>query len=1636
MKKWRLVSAAAMGAGLALILVSILVPPDSLAEAQSKVYYVREDAPGDCLSATTPCGSVQQALDLADDGDEILVATGTYTENLFITRGVRLRGGWNVSFTTQSPVSYPSVIDGAGAHVISATVESGPALIQGFTVRNGRDGIHLYAGTFTLTHNHIYSTAKQAIEVTTGTLWIEGNVISRAVDGGISINGGAAVISANLVHNVSGDSGDGIHTEDECSRVELHGNTVYSVTRDGIDAAGRAITLTGNLVHDTGKHGLYIRDAETAQARGNRVYETGERGIYARDCSPVLIDNEVHNTGEDGIYSHKSCADVEICDNIIYSVGDDGVDGRGATLLISGNVVTDSADNGIKSEQADYTLIEANQVYGVGDAGIDLDDAGAFTVTNNIIALGSGEPGATGVLIQTGASARNFLHHNTLVGGNAARLGTGISLTVGGVEVVMVNNIVVSHSVGISATAGAMPSVTHTLLWGNGLDPITGTGAITEPPRFVAPASWDYHLRPDSPAVDAGLEVGLEEDVDGDPRPLGARPDIGADEVSSPGEDVRVYLPLILRTQPASPDSDVVLYEIYAEPGDLSFLEQDPYRDETIPAQFVYGRDWEVELRYRGDVSRLMPKKCWKAFFPGSDLFQEQEELNLNADYPDQTLLRSYIGYDLFSRVGVPAPRADYARLNINDEYRGLFSQVEQIDERFLHRVGLDMHGNLYKPYYGNLTLEDSEWWYEEHYPKKINRRSGYDDLIEFIELINETPEEEFPQAIAEVLDVNEWIDWYAVNVLLGNAEMMEKNYYLYHAPLYEDGEARWIILPWDVDIALGHNVGPGGGGYDHLLDEEISWDNPIDTGADPAALYNHLIYRMMGVEEFRSFYCRRLKEIMADQFSPAEMFPRIDAAYEHIHTAAEADPHRWQPNGFQFSDGPQELKTYITNRIAFLEGEMVDFCPGWPEMEPPLALNELMVENSSTIADESGDYDPWIELHNRSATLSWDVGGMCLTHEAALTGVTTQWTIPDGTRVPPNGAFLYDTEGKRSDIIWADGEPGEGALHTSFALDAGGGRIALFDRDLFDRNLAVPLADSVAISVLTYTAQPTDTSYGRMPDGGENWQAFDAPTPGWLNQGRPPSITGATHSPTVPTSSIPITVTATITPGEAGGRAIFAEVVTATLWYRVFAAGSQQPEDYESAPMENLGGNESLYQAVLPAQPDGTWVEYYIEAYDEMGMRTIDRPGWPNKDYRVIVGWQRPPLFINELMALNTRTLEDEAGERDDWIELYNAGAVDIDLGGMHLSDNVGNSTQYRIPEGVVAPAGGYLLLWADGDGAGAHLNFRLSGAGEYVGLFDGEAGYYAPIDAAYFPPQAPDVSWGRFPAPAAESGMGDESAWQALEEPTPGASNRLHAPQFLEVTRDPDWPGAGESVTVTAVLTGGLSGISVTLRYDVGGGFQAIPMACGGEEGAAYFAQLPAQSEGTLVRYYFEALDGMGQKTLHLAGVPTVTHRYLVGYTPPPVVINEFLADNESVNRDEDGEYDDWVELYNAGAVTATLDGMYLTDDVASFSAGLERWQFAAGTAIPPGGYLLVWCDRDTEQGALHADFKLDADGEEIGLFAADAHGSSTSQNVPLDFITFGPQQEDISYGRRPDGAETWGSIDPPTPGVENGE
>ena len=145
--------------------------------------------------------------------------------------------------------------------------------------------------------------------------------------------------------------------------------------------------------------------------------------------------------------------------------------------------------------------------------------------------------------------------------------------------------------------------------------------------------------------------------------------------------------------------------------------------------------------------------------------------------------------------------------------------------------------------------------------------------------------------------------------------------------------------------------------------------------------------------------------------------------------------------------------------------------------------------------------------------------------------------------------------------------------------------------------------------------------------------------------------------------------------------------------------------------------------------------------------------------------------LWINEWMAGNSGSLADPAdGDYEDWFEIYNPESTAVDLSGYTLTDTLATPGKSTIPAGVSIPAHGYLLVWADEEssqttiGGDLHVNFKLSGNGEQIGLFapDGRR-----VDAVTFGAQTDDVSQGR-------SADGAPAPYVFFTSPTPRASNQ----------------------------------------------------------------------------------------------------------------------------------------------------------------------------------------------------------------------------------------------------------------------
>lgn len=158
--------------------------------------------------------------------------------------------------------------------------------------------------------------------------------------------------------------------------------------------------------------------------------------------------------------------------------------------------------------------------------------------------------------------------------------------------------------------------------------------------------------------------------------------------------------------------------------------------------------------------------------------------------------------------------------------------------------------------------------------------------------------------------------------------------------------------------------------------------------------------------------------------------------------------------------------------------------------------------------------------------------------------------------------------------------------------------------------------------------------------------------------------------------------------------------------------------------------------------------------------------------------------IAINEFVASNSAGPRDPVdNDFDDWIELYNAGPSPVDLASYRLTDNLTNSTQFVIPPGYVLPPGGFLLVWADGEPAqnatrngDLHTNFRLSGDGEQIGLFDPNGQL---LDGLSFGPQTANLSVGRYP-----DGLGEPTTvFQVATPRSPNFISSANRPPVLSL-------------------------------------------------------------------------------------------------------------------------------------------------------------------------------------------------------------------------------------------------------------
>jgi hypothetical protein len=297
------------------------------------------------------------------------------------------------------------------------------------------------------------------------------------------------------------------------------------------------------------------------------------------------------------------------------------------------------------------------------------------------------------------------------------------------------------------------------------------------------------------------------------------------------------------------------------------------YESPKIPLQTIE----QVGIRLRGAAARGSRKKSFKISFEefGHDdrEFYNLSKLNLNSDFQDPHLMRAKTCTDLFRKMGVPAARVGYAKLYINDEFRGLFANSEDLDKAFLNANFKNNDGNLYKcP--GGASMQNGAGGYELQTNKDA---SDFSDILDFISVLNNTPEATFKNEIEKVLNVDEILMYVACNVLLGAWDdywVLVKNYYFYH-DLSND---LFNYIPHDFDGSLGTDWYHGNIAHGNVYNWSPNSGRPM-------------VENLLAVPEYRDRYTHYLMMLCMHPFSLEAMEPELDRTADMIRETLINDP-------------------------------------------------------------------------------------------------------------------------------------------------------------------------------------------------------------------------------------------------------------------------------------------------------------------------------------------------------------------------------------------------------------------------------------------------------------------------------------------------------------------------------------------------------------------------------------------------------------------------------------------------------------------------------------------------------------------------------------------------------------------------
>lgn len=268
---------------------------------------------------------------------------------------------------------------------------------------------------------------------------------------------------------------------------------------------------------------------------------------------------------------------------------------------------------------------------------------------------------------------------------------------------------------------------------------------------------------------------------------------------------------------------------------------------------------------YMGSLSPSIPslKLDFNDLWPGRT-YQNMTRMTLNNNRQDPSNARQCLAYDQFRQAGLAAPKCNYARVSVNGVDLGVFTNVEPIKKPFLARAFGDDDGNQYE-----AQTADFGTWLSRRFEKKTNEKENDRTDLQAVTDALALPNEQMVNVLPQLVDVDEFIRFWAVETLLGawdSASGNANNFHIYRDP----GDGLFHFIPWGADTAF--------------------------RGAHPLKPLTGVLYRnfsladrLFNIPEYRARYVAELENLLATQWDEAALLAEVERISELTGTSAEA---------------------------------------------------------------------------------------------------------------------------------------------------------------------------------------------------------------------------------------------------------------------------------------------------------------------------------------------------------------------------------------------------------------------------------------------------------------------------------------------------------------------------------------------------------------------------------------------------------------------------------------------------------------------------------------------------------------------------------------------------------------------------